>query len=389
MFTYLIETRNEYTTHLCNIISPFIYEGFKKMYTDIAFPKSLPSNQQIEKEEILYFFQKCLILCKDWDKSIIGNQTIIENETKRIINDTANYGYLPDLIKAVLKSHLISLMYNPSSNNQIQIDSSFYNNIKLSTFFYVIYIEFAKELWCNPYLMYHDYPPIEIKKNQRECIIIIKECIKEGIKKLLPFKQILYNYLKEEIPHPLNIMSQQLNKIQSPENSIYNNIKNIIEDNTPHIPDNKNKKHLSPIASSSSHELIDNKNMKQLSPIESSDSPELIDNKNIKHLSPLASSNSPELIDNKIITSDIEISNIDHNLHKVLSNEHINDKTVFNNINIEPQTENLDIKLKNILSNLKTDSEGDNNTDNNFYEIFSNSKRHHKNSNDNKVILDS
>ena len=60
MFNYLVETKNEYTSHLCNIISPYVYEGFKKMYNDIAFPKALPVNQELNKDEILCFFQKCL-----------------------------------------------------------------------------------------------------------------------------------------------------------------------------------------------------------------------------------------------------------------------------------------------------------------------------------------
>jgi len=223
MFNYLLEMRNDYTNHLSNMISPFIYEGFKKMYNDIAFPKSLPTNQYLNKDEILNFFQKCLKLCKDWDKSLIGNKTIIENETNRILSATSIYGYLPDLIKATLKSHLVILMYNPSCTNQIKIDATHYTNIPLDKFFYMIYIEFAKELWCNPYLMYHDYTPIEIKKNQRECILLIKECIKEGINKLLPFKQILYNYLREDLNNE-EIQFNQINNSVIPNNNFTNNM---------------------------------------------------------------------------------------------------------------------------------------------------------------------
>ena len=115
MFNYLVETKNEYTSHLCSIISPFIYEGFSKMYCDIAFPKSLPPNKELNKDEILCFFQKCLKQCKHWNTILIGHQTIIENETSRILLETSKQGYhyLEDLIKASLKANLSILMFNP------------------------------------------------------------------------------------------------------------------------------------------------------------------------------------------------------------------------------------------------------------------------------------
>ena len=31
---YLVDTKNEYTTQLINMISPFIYEGFTSIYND-------------------------------------------------------------------------------------------------------------------------------------------------------------------------------------------------------------------------------------------------------------------------------------------------------------------------------------------------------------------
>ena len=84
-------------------------------------------------------------------------------------------------------------MFNPrlEINNQIIIDPKFYNHIKLPYFIHRVYIECAIELWNNPYLLYHDYPPIEIKRNHRDCILLIKDCIKETIRKLLPMP--IYN----------------------------------------------------------------------------------------------------------------------------------------------------------------------------------------------------
>ena len=194
----MIDTKNEYTTHLCNLLTPFIYDGFKKMYNEIAFPKALPLNKELSKEDILCFFQKCLRKCKDWNTIIVGRHTIIENEIRRILYECNKngYPYIEDLLKACLKSHLLLLMYNPCNVNQLHIESIHYEN-KIYKFFYILYIEISRELWSNPYLMYHKYLPNEIKQNQRECITLIKECIKETMRKILPIKQILFNYLND------------------------------------------------------------------------------------------------------------------------------------------------------------------------------------------------
>ena len=68
---------------------------------------------------------------------------------------------------------------------------SFYKSIKTQDFIHLVYIECAREIWNNPYLMYHQYPPIELKRNQRDTINLIKESIKEAIRKLLPLKALL------------------------------------------------------------------------------------------------------------------------------------------------------------------------------------------------------
>ena len=115
-----------------------------------------------KSDNILKIFQNFLQRIPKW------NQSIIEKESNRIINSTHSYAWLNDLIKATVKSNLIVLMYNPSLKNQQLSNSSFYQNIKTNDFIHKVYIECARELWNNPYLLYHNFPPIEIKRNQRD-----------------------------------------------------------------------------------------------------------------------------------------------------------------------------------------------------------------------------
>ncbi len=196
MLNFLVETKNEYTTHLINILTPLIFEGLLSIYKE--------AKEIAGTDDVLKIFQTFLRRIPKW------NQTIIEKETNRIINSSHSYGWLNDLIKATLKANLVVLMYNPTVKTQTKLDNTFYQNINVNDFIHKVYIECAREIWNNPYLLYHNYPPIEIKRNQRDCMGIIKDCIKEAIRKLLPVKHILQVYLGEEME--LNNMADNFDK---------------------------------------------------------------------------------------------------------------------------------------------------------------------------------
>ena len=184
MQAFLVETKQEYTTQLVNILTPFIYEGLQSIYKTI---------KDISVCNILRNFQCSMKEIPKW------NNTMICNETDRIMSNSKSCLWLLDLIKATLKSNIIILTYNPSVKTQYNIDTSLYQNIKIEDFIHKVYIECARMIWTSPYLFYHDYPPIELNRNQRETIILIKECIKEAIRKLLPVKHILQIYLGEDM----------------------------------------------------------------------------------------------------------------------------------------------------------------------------------------------
>jgi len=201
MSNFLVETKNEYTTHLSNILTPLILEGLQSIYKEAVVIAEGKEN------ELLKIFQSCLKRIPKW------NTAMIEKETNRIINSSHSYGWLNDLIKATLKANLIVLMYNPTLRVQNKLDPSFYQNIKTVDFIHRVYIECARELWNNPYLLYHHFPPIEIKRNQRDCMNLIKDCIKEALRKLLPVKHVLQFYLGEDIDN--NLANDQFEKAMS------------------------------------------------------------------------------------------------------------------------------------------------------------------------------
>jgi len=284
MLNFLVETKQEYTIQLINVLTPLIYEGLQSIYQEVVKVSTC--------DNILKNFQTFMQRIPKW------NNDIIHNETQRIMNNSKSYSWLEDLIKATLKANIIVLTYNPTVKNQTKIDPSLYQNINIDSFIHKIYIECARELWNNPYLFYHHYAPIELKRNQRDSILLIKDCIKEGIRKLLPVKHMLQIYLGEEMDSGLpdnnfeksisEVESKNLNKLIQKDlyqtngdlkqlelksaieetNTVGSKILGIINNNHIKLTDesnNENKNHTE-TSSNNENKSINNKNYTETSP---------------------------------------------------------------------------------------------------------------------------
>lgn len=174
---YLVEIKNEYTITLVNILTPLIFQGLNSLYVE--------AKRISDKDNTLKNFQTFLRAVPRW------NNELISNETSRVLSNCKCADWLNDLIKAVIKSNII-ILTNKNLNN---IDSKFYEEVDFDNFIHKIYIECAREVWNNPYLFFDEYSPIELKRNQRDAISLIKDAIKEAIRKMLPVKHILKEYL--------------------------------------------------------------------------------------------------------------------------------------------------------------------------------------------------
>ena len=96
---YLVETKTEYTIQLVNIITPFLYEGFKSIYSE--------AKKLSKVGEELKVFQTFLRRIPSW------TEEVIKAETKRIMTDSNCNDILEDLLRAVIKSNIMILTNTP------------------------------------------------------------------------------------------------------------------------------------------------------------------------------------------------------------------------------------------------------------------------------------
>lgn len=181
---YIVETRNEFTIQLINILSPLLYEGFESIFKDTL--------KVMAKDEpnLLKTFQQLIKKIPSW------NSNIIEMETQRIISQS-RCDWLHDLLKAVIKSNILMLSTNNINDSNFKIKDDFLN-INFNNFVHKCYIECARQFYTMPYLFSTNFRAIERKKYQKECMLIIDLSIREAIRKFLPVNYILKKYLDYE-----------------------------------------------------------------------------------------------------------------------------------------------------------------------------------------------
>ena len=177
----LVDAKTEYTKQLVNIISPYIYTGIKNIYIEAKEE----CFERDEMENTLRTFQKRLSGIPKW------NQEVIDEEYNTIITES-KCDWLEDLIMAVFVSHtriLTSINFNKSKNKvDLKIP-------KVDHFIHQCYIEVARCFWKNPYLFDDTINKYEFQRNRREAEQLIETQIHETIRRQLPVKNILREYL--------------------------------------------------------------------------------------------------------------------------------------------------------------------------------------------------
>jgi hypothetical protein len=193
----ITEIKDEYTTFLISIMTPFIYEGIKSVYSFAVnahneFIEKGKFDPDIKSPGVLKLFQLSL-------KEIQTlNNYSIEVETNRIKAGSKCAEWFDDLVRAVFKSNIVLLTFSSSKRYPDILKENFHEKVEIKNFVHQCYIESAKLIYNNPVLFWTEFSTLEIKRNQREACELIKQAIREAIRKLLPYKLILREYLQND-----------------------------------------------------------------------------------------------------------------------------------------------------------------------------------------------
>ena len=190
-----------------------LYKESKKYHEEL---KKKTRNTQNKIPSILQIFQIYIKSISSWTNNTISK------ETNRIRESSKCSDSFDDLIKAVIKSNIVLLTFNISNKESDIVNKRYHETINTNEFIHKCYIETGRALYEFPEIFGDKFTSIEIKKNQRECLEIIKKSIKEAIRKLLPMKLILNEYLQNDYT------KESSDKIQTIPLSAYNNLKEML-----------------------------------------------------------------------------------------------------------------------------------------------------------------
>ena len=180
----LVDAKFEYTKQLINILKNNIFQGIKKIYLN-AKEYSIEHD---ETDRILKKFQFYLSEIPKW------NQEMILKEVAEIL-EKSKCDWLEELITAVFVSHtrILTSINTGKSKKKINL-----NIPKIDHFIHQCYIDAARAFWKTPYLFDDTLNNYEYQRNRRDAEGIIEISIQETIRKQLPVKHILKEYLGKD-----------------------------------------------------------------------------------------------------------------------------------------------------------------------------------------------
>lgn len=179
----LTESKNEWCARLTNVLTPCIIDGVKSVF-DEAYNLCVENE---EEEKYLMTFQNLLNNIPKW-----SSQTVSQEKERIIISSCCNY--LDDLLTCVHITQLKSLTSSRVGIKQKKININIPN---IDSFIHKVYINVARKVYVNVYLLERDIMPLQIQKNNRELELIVKECILNSIRENIPIEELLKTYLDE------------------------------------------------------------------------------------------------------------------------------------------------------------------------------------------------
>ena len=193
----ITDAKEIYLNCLLTTLIPLIHERFTHMYEKALLleDKFITAEKQhptVKNPGILPLFQNII---RDINTL---NHKLIEDEYIRIKSNSRCADIFDDLVKAVLKSYIITLTYTASGKKCKIIDERMHERVEIQNFIHKCYIESSVMIHDNPALFWQGYDNDVIKNNQYSIRQIIRNGIKNAIVQSIPMKDILETYLDND-----------------------------------------------------------------------------------------------------------------------------------------------------------------------------------------------
>ena len=175
------EAKSEYTKQLCQYLVPPIQQFFLDLLEEAK-------EKEADSKRVLLMFQTLLEDISDWNADKVQRETMA-------ISQKSQCDYLEELMTAVFIAHtkVLSAIRLTTKQKKLQITIP-----KIDHFIHRTLRECSRLLWSNTYLFSANVASIERQKNQRLIENLLNDGVLQGIRSMLPVKNILREYLKDD-----------------------------------------------------------------------------------------------------------------------------------------------------------------------------------------------
>ena len=187
------DIKNIYTNQLVSILTPCMFDSIKNVYN-----RACDIVKDNNKMTIEYAFKVCL---KDLFKL---SSTSIINEVNKIKQLSNSASYFDNLIRSVIKSHIVLMSYNVSKEDCPLCDMRKYN-IDINRFIHECYIELGNQIFNDPKIFILTLKDGELLNDISGTIKcgnkfdkLVKKCISKVIFDFVPVNEILTEYLNKD-----------------------------------------------------------------------------------------------------------------------------------------------------------------------------------------------
>lgn len=185
------DIKNIYFNQLIRILTPCVFDSFKLIYNKAV---SLAHGSM----SVEYAFKICL---KDL---ITLSPTSIANEVAKIKQLSKSGSYFDNLVKSVIKSHIVLLSYNVSKESCPICTPDKYN-IDINRFIHECYIEIGNSIFNDPRVFIMCLKDGDGLNNVNDNIRVgnkfdklVKKSVSKVIFDFIPVNDILHEYLNKE-----------------------------------------------------------------------------------------------------------------------------------------------------------------------------------------------
>ena len=190
----LLENKQEYLTHICDLVTDLIIKHFISMYEDVL--KHNYGKSRSQDTQILKFFQERLEEVPKW------NTQLIENEYQQFLK-IKGCTYFGDLIKAILITYTHLALIKPNGSlKEVKMKLTIPNP---ENFLHRIYINVARFLWSNPELLFHERSTIARQKDLNKIVTYVDKAVRASVRESLPYDLLLKEVIENSTTKPVNM----------------------------------------------------------------------------------------------------------------------------------------------------------------------------------------